>query len=393
MACADSHARTKFVKLHEFFYIRLSTLADCIQLLFHPLLTSMNSQGYRVAVAGATGLVGRTMLQVLAERDVPVASLVALASKRSAGTTLRFKDTAVEVQELTHDSFQDIDVALFSAGGSASKEFAPSAAKAGCVVVDNSSAWRMHNHVPLVVPEVNAHALKGHHGIIANPNCSTIQLVVVLKPLHEAFGLKRVVVSTYQSVSGAGNKGVEALEMELKATLSGKAKDQRYEHSPFALPVAFNTVFHSIPAKYGFSEEETKMLNETRKIMELPSLRAAMTCVRVPTLGAHGESVNLEFEKPASPQDIEAVLSKVQGVVVCDDPAHAVYPTPRMCDGRDEVFVGRIRPDNSVEHGAYLWVVADNIRKGAATNAVQIVEAMLNGGTLPITPLPDGAMF
>jgi aspartate-semialdehyde dehydrogenase len=346
----------------------------------------MNAQGYSLAVAGATGLVGRTMLTVLEERNFPVKSLTLLASKRSAGTQMQFKGETYTVQELTHDSFVGIDIALFSAGGSASKEFAPSAASAGCVVVDNSSAWRMHQHVPLVVPEVNAHALEGHHGIIANPNCSTIQLVVALKPLHEAFGLKRVVVSTYQSVSGAGNKGVEALRAEVKSA----NPDVKYEHSPFAMAAAYNMMFHTIKEQHGFSEEETKMLNETRKIMEFQGLKIAVTCVRVPTLGAHGESVNIETLKPASPKDIAVVLSKAQGVVVMDEPQNNVYPTPRTADGRDEVFVGHIRADDSVEHGAYLWVVSDNIRKGAATNAVQIAERLVCDGTLPITPLAAG---
>jgi aspartate-semialdehyde dehydrogenase len=361
-----------------------------------------NPNGYAIAVAGATGLVGRTMLRVLDERNFPIKSLTLLASKRSAGETMTFRGTPFTVQELTHESFAGVDIALFSAGGSASKEFAPSAAKAGCVVVDNSSAWRMNPHVPLIVPEVNAHALRGHHGIIANPNCSTIQLVVALKPLHEAFGLKRVVVSTYQSVSGAGNKGVEALHAEIEA---GHAKrtgprgerlpDPKHESSPFALPVAYNAVFHTIKEKFGFSEEETKMLNETRKIMELSeaALPLAMTCVRVPTLGAHGESVNAEFHTPATPERVEAVLAAAEGVIVSDEPQNDLYPTPRNSDGRDEVFVGHIRPDTSVASGAYLWVVSDNIRKGAATNAVQIAERLIADGTLPITPLAAGQAF
>jgi aspartate-semialdehyde dehydrogenase len=377
--------------------LRREYIACCICFLCslsHQGVDTLSSRGYSVAVAGATGLVGRTMLSVLEERNFPVSSLTLLASKRSAGTTIPFKGKSYTVQELTHNSFRGVDIALFSAGGLASKEFAPSAVQAGCVVVDNSSAWRMHPHVPLVVPEVNAHALRGHHGIIANPNCSTIQLVVILKPLHDAFELQRVVCSTYQSVSGAGNKGVEALQAELRHMLSADAPvNSPAIGSPFPLPVAYNTVFHTIKEKYGFSEEETKMLNETRKIMELPHLRLAVTCVRVPTLGAHGESVTIETSRPAAPADIESVLSRATGVVVCDEPHNNIYPTPRNCDGRNEVFVGHIRPDSSVENGAYLWIVADNIRKGAATNAVQIAEALVASNTLSITPLPTAASW
>ena len=339
---------------------------------------STSTSGYVVAVAGATGLVGRTMLRVLEERKFPIASLKLLASKRSAGTTLSFRGKEYVVEELTHDSFHGVDMALFSAGGAASKEFAPSAAKAGCAVIDNSSAWRMHPKVPLVAPEVNASALKGHRGIIANPNCSTIQLVVALKPLHEAFGLRRVVVSTYQSPSGAGNQGVEALKGELRGEPVA---------SPFSAPIAFNTVFHTIKEPFGFSEEETKMLNEIRKIMDLPSLRLAVTCVRVPTLGGHAESVNIETERPISPEAMAETLRRAQGVVVLDEPHNAVYPTPQQSDNRDEVFVGRIRRDDSVEHGAYMWVVADNIRKGAATNAVQIAEALAANSWVKGAPL------
>jgi aspartate-semialdehyde dehydrogenase len=346
-------------------------------LLFFSLMSASTS-GYVVAVAGATGLVGRTMLRVLEERNFPITSLKLLASKRSVGTTLNFRGKEYPVEELTHDSFHGADIALFSAGGAASKEFAPSAAKAGCAVIDNSSAWRMHPKVPLVVPEVNAPALKGHRGIIANPNCSTIQLVVALKPLHEAFGLRRVVVSTYQSPSGAGNQGVEALKGELAGVPVA---------SPFSAPIAFNTVFHTIKEPFGFSEEETKMLNEIRKIMDLPSLRLAVTCVRVPTLGGHAESVNIETERPISPEAMTEALQSAPGVVVLDEPHNAVYPTPLQSDNRDEVFVGRIRRDDSVENGAYMWVVADNIRKGAATNAVQIAEALAANAWIKGAPL------
>jgi aspartate-semialdehyde dehydrogenase len=345
-------------------------------------MTSNNA--YTVAVVGATGLVGRTMLTVLEERNFPIKSLKLLASKRSAGKTLMFRGDVHTIEELTHDSFAGVDIALFSAGGAASKLYAPSAAKAGCVVIDNSSSWRMHPRVPLAVPEVNAHALRGHHGIIANPNCSTIQLVVALKPLHEAFELKRVVVSTYQSPSGAGNKGIETLQAELQ----GKPVE-----SPFSAPIAFNTVFHTITEQHGFSEEETKMLNEIRKIMELQDLKIAVTCVRVPTLGGHGESVNIETAKPMTAEAVTTALVGAPGVTIADEPHRGMYPTPRMSEGRDDVFVGRIRMDDSVENGAYLWVVSDNIRKGAATNAVQIAETLIAHDWVANTQFANGEQF
>ncbi len=343
----------------------------------------MTTSGYRIAVAGATGLVGRTMLKVLAERNFPIQSLKLLASARSAGMTMEHQGTTYTVEELTEHSFTDVDIALFSAGGSTSKTFAPIAARSGAIVIDNSSAWRMHEHVPLVVPEVNAQALHGHHGIIANPNCSTIQLVVALQPLHDAFTLKRVVCSTYQSVSGAGNKGVEALLDEVPNHGAG----QQSARSPFAMQAAYNTMFHTIKEIDGFSEEETKMIHETRKIMSLPELRLAMTCVRVPTLGGHAESVNIETEQPITPAKIREVLAQARGIEIMDEPQNNIYPTPLRAHDRDDVFVGHIRPDDSVEHGAYLWVVSDNIRKGAATNAVQIAESLIQHNALAFTPL------
>lgn len=337
---------------------------------------------YRIAVAGATGLVGRTMLKVLAERSFPIASLKLLASARSAGSTMEFQGRSYPVEELTADSFHDVDIVLFSAGGTTSKHFAPIAAQSGAIVIDNSSAWRMHPYVPLVVPEVNTHALHDHHGIIANPNCSTIQLVVALQPLHLAFTLKRVVCSTYQSVSGAGNKGVEALLDEVPHHGEGVQSPR----SPFAMQSAYNTMFHTIKEIDGFSEEETKMIQETRKIMELPNLRLAMTCVRVPTLGGHAESVNIETEQNITPSQIRDVLQAAPGLVVMDEPQHNIYPTPLRVNDKDDVFVGHIRSDDSVEHGAYLWVVSDNIRKGAATNAVQIAEALVQKNLLKFAP-------
>ncbi len=333
--------------------------------------------GLSIAVVGATGLVGRTMLQVLEERNFKHDRLSLFASARSAGQTIHAFGREHVVQELKADSFAGIDIALFSAGGISSLAFAPLAAAAGCVVIDNSSAWRMHPEVPLVVPEVNAAALSKHHGIIANPNCSTIQMVVALKPIHDAFGLERVVVSTYQSPSGAGQKGIE----HLMAETQDRVPQQRI--SPHQ--VAFNAVFHSIGEDGGFSEEELKMKNETRRILDEPSLRIAVTCVRVPVLGGHGESLNIECRRAFTLEDLRQVLQSAPGIVLLDDPRNSLYPTPQFSKGRDEVFVGRLRLDDSVSHGAHLWVVADNLRKGAATNAVQIAEALVASSTLPFT--------
>ncbi len=325
--------------------------------------------GHTFAVVGATGLVGRTMLRVLEERNMPVESLKLLASANSAGKKVRWKGKTHTVEELREDSFTGVDIALFSAGASISRRFAPIAAAAGAVAIDNSSAWRMEKGVPLVVPEVNPHALAKHRGIIANPNCSTIQLVVALKPLHDAFGLKRVVVSTYQAVSGAGQSAVDQLMAELKGKEPAKRK--------FSRQAAFNTIFHSFLDGNDYSEEEVKMMNETRKIMELPKLAATMTCVRIPTTAGHAESVNVEFEKPATPARVRALLRKTPGVVVMDDVAQDIYPTVLDVDDRDEVLVGRIRKDASQPNTLNMWVVGNNVRKGAATNAVQIAELLL----------------
>lgn len=336
---------------------------------------------FSIAVVGATGLVGRTMIRVLEERGIPHSSLRLFASARSAGTTISAFGKEVVVEELTEHSFDGIDFALFSAGGASSKIFAPIAAKSGCVVIDNSSAWRMHSDVPLVVPEVNPTALRNHHGIIANPNCSTIQMVVALNPIQQNFGLRRVVVSTYQSVSGAGQKGVD----HLMAEIHGNEPESRISTHP----VAFNTVFHSITdSGDGFSEEEIKMIQETRKILSLSALPVTATCVRVPILGAHGESVNIETEKSFTIDKVREILSESEGIIVMDNPTESVYPTPIFCNDKDEVFVGRIRRDNSVENGLHLWVVADNLRKGAATNAVQILQTMIENNLHSFTPIP-----
>jgi aspartate-semialdehyde dehydrogenase len=308
------------------------------------------------------------MIRVLEERQTPCTSLTLLASARSAGTVIPFRGADLVVRECKPDSFHGIDVALFSAGGAFSKEMAPIAASQGCVVIDNSSAWRMDPEVPLVVPEVNPEDALDHHGIIANPNCSTIQMVVALKPIADVYGLRRVVVSTYQSPSGAGQKGLDQLQAEQE----GREPSARITHHR----LAGNTVFHTIGGLGEASEEETKMIRETRRIMHRPDLPLAVTCVRVPVVGGHGESVAVETERPCTDADVRDLLARTPGIVVVDDPVHAVYPTPAMTADTDPVYVGRIRRDPSVENGVLLWVVADNLRKGAATNAVQILDIL-----------------
>ena len=322
-----------------------------------------------VAVVGATGLVGRTMLRLLEERRFPASSVKLLASKRSAGKKITFGGKKLTVEELTPTSFHGIDIALFSAGGSTSRIYAPIAAAAGAVVIDNSSAWRMEKGVPLVVPEVNAAEALRHKGIIANPNCSTIQLVVPLKTLHESFGLKRVVVSTYQSVSGAGQSGVDQLMAELKG--------KKPEAPKFSRQAAFNTLFHDFLDGSDATEEETKMMRETRKILGIKDLAISVTCVRIPTTGAHAESVNVTLQKPATPARIRKLLAKTPGVIVMDDPSNDLYPTVLDAADRDEIFVGRIRKDSSAPNTFNMWIVSDNRRKGAATNALQIAELLV----------------
>lgn len=326
-----------------------------------------------VAIVGATGLVGRTMLRVLEEHQVQVGELRLLASKRSAGVVIHGLGRENVVQELTPESFAGMDYALFSAGGAISKIYAPIAASAGCVAIDNSSSWRMDPAVPLVVPEVNPGDVHTHSGIIANPNCSTIQLVVAVKPLIDMYGAKRLVVSTYQSPSGAGQQGVD----QLTAELAGQEPQNRI--TPHTL--AMNTVFHTINELNGSSEEEVKMIRETRRILHLPELPIAVTCVRVPVLGGHAESVALETVHACDPDAARKLLSAQEGIVVVDDPASHTYPTPAASKGTDPVYVGRIRKDASVEHGLLMWVVADNLRKGAATNAVQILQLLTNTTT------------
>jgi len=324
---------------------------------------------YKIAVVGATGMVGRTFIKVLEERNLPISEIYFFASSRSAGSTVAFNGKEYVVEELTERSFdRGIDIALFSAGGSTSEKFSPIAASKGCVVVDNSSAWRMDPQVPLVVPEVNPQDIKWHKGIIANPNCSTIQAVVALKPLHDKYTIKRVVYSTYQAVSGAGMKGYLDLEEGLKGNPPKK----------FPHPIAGNCLPHiDVFLPNGYTKEEMKMVNETRKIMGLPNLRVTATTVRVPVFNGHSESINVEFEKQFDINELKEVLRNAPGIVLQDDPENNVYPMPIYASGKDETFVGRVRRDESVESGINMWVVADNIRKGAATNAVQIAQELI----------------
>ena len=324
-----------------------------------------------VAVVGATGLVGRAIVKVLEERDFPVNRLVLLASERSVGKEVPFNGKPVPVHKLEPERFKHIEYALFTAGATVSKEFAPHAIKFGAVVIDNSSAFRMEENVPLVVPEVNRKQIFKHKGIIANPNCSTIQLVVAIKPLHDAFGIKRVVVSTYQSVTGAGKVALEQLQEEV----ANRSPAQR----KFPHQIAYNCLPHiDIFFEDGYTKEEFKVVNETKKIMGA-SFKVTATCVRVPTTGGHGESVNIEFDKKCSVEQVREILRSAPGVVVQDDPMNNVYPMPITAHDKDDVFVGRIRKDETVSNGINLWIVSDNIRKGAATNAVQIAEALVIG--------------
>jgi aspartate-semialdehyde dehydrogenase len=332
-------------------------------------------KAYNVAVVGATGAVGNEMIEMLEQRKFPVGNLVLLASERSAGTSLSYKGHDVTVQVLKENSFKGIDIGLFSAGGSVSRKFAPIAAASGCVVVDNTSAFRMDRDVPLVVPEVNAHAIAGYkkRGIIANPNCSTIQMVVVLKPLHDAAKIKRVVVSTYQAVSGTGKRAIAELESQVTAIYAAR----EVTHSVYPHQIAFNCLPHiDVFLGNGYTKEEIKMAKETVKIMEDPSIKVTATTVRVPVFYSHSESVNVEFERALTPDKARKILSKAPGVVVVDDPKKNLYPMAIYAAGKDETFVGRIRKDESIACGLNMWIVADNIRKGAALNAVQIAEIL-----------------
>ena len=324
---------------------------------------------YNVAVVGATGMVGRTFLKVLEESNLPVENYYLMASKRSAGSKITFMGKEYIIEELTENSFdKDIDIVLMSAGGSTSQKFAPIAAAKGCIVIDNSSAWRMDPEVPLVVPEVNPDDIKWNKGIIANPNCSTIQAMVALKPLHDKYKIKRVVYSTYQAVSGAGLAGYQDLEEGLKG-----AAPKKFPH-----PIAGNCIPHIddfLPN--GYTKEEMKMVNETRKILGEDAMRITATTVRVPVFNGHSESINVEFFNDFDLDELKTVLKNAPGVVIKDDPANNVYPLAIDATGTNETYIGRIRRDESVDSGINMWVVADNIRKGAAANAVQIAQKVI----------------
>ncbi len=325
------------------------------------------------AVVGATGLVGRKMLEVLEERDFPVGDLRLLASAKSAGRSLTFGGREHEVQQLAPASFKDVEVAFFSAGAPVSREFSPHAVKAGALVIDNSSEFRMDDNVPLVVPEVNPHDIAKHKGIIANPNCSTIQMVVALKPLHDRWKIRRLVIATYQSVTGGGKMAVSQLQSELANKPNAEKK--------FPHAIAMNVLPQiDVFLDAGYSREELKMKNETRKILGDQSIRITATCARVPVIGGHSEAVNIEFERPFDLAEVRDVLGATPGICVQDDVTRSVYPMPIWSHEKDEVFVGRIRVDDSIPNGLNLWIVSDNLRKGAATNAVQIAEAWMKQG-------------
>jgi len=335
---------------------------------------------YNVAIVGATGVVGKEMRKVLEQRDFPVNKLKLLASAKSAGRRLTFKRAGVTVEGLTKDSFRGVDIALFSAGASVSKEFAPHAVKAGAIVIDNSSAFRMDENVPLVVPEVNPNDVNSHSGIIANPNCSTIQMVVVLKPLYDKSRIKRIVVSTYQAVSGTGKEAVEELLSQSGRVLSGERK---VEANVYPHQIAFNLLPQiDVFLENGYTKEEMKMVDETRKIMGDLEIGISATCVRVPILVSHSEAVNIETEEKITSSEARKILGNAPGVKVIDDPEKCIYPMPVFAAGTDACYVGRIREDKSVENGLNLWVVSDNLRKGAALNAVQIAELLLERNLL-----------
>ncbi|NEU29320.1 aspartate-semialdehyde dehydrogenase [bacterium LRH843] len=342
----------------------------------------MTTTNYHVAVVGATGAVGEQILATLAERDFPIASLKLLSSKRSAGKVLTFKGQEYTVEEATPEAFEGTQIAFFSAGGSVSEALAQEAVKRGAVVVDNTSAFRMDKDVPLVIPEVNEDDLREHNGIIANPNCSTIQMLVALEPIREKYGLKKVIVSTYQAVSGAGLEAIEEMKGQTKAILEGK------EFTPEVLPVGadkkhYQIAFNAIPQidlfqDNGYTFEEMKMINETKKIFHMPDLEVAATCVRLPVETGHSESVYIETEKGgASVNELQELLADSPGVTLQDDPANQLYPLASECVGKSDVFVGRIRRDLNRDNGYHMWIVSDNLVKGAAWNSVQIAESLV----------------
>jgi aspartate-semialdehyde dehydrogenase len=339
------------------------------------------SKRLNVAVVGATGIVGQEMLKVLSQRTFPAERVVALASERSKGITVAYNGSRIPVEPLHEDSFKGVDIALFAASSDVALMFAPIAVEAGAIVIDNSSAWRMKDNVPLVVPEVNRDDIAGNEGIVANPNCCAIPLTVVLNPLHKQVGVERVLVSTYQSASGAGKALVDELEEQTKAIAEGTEPSAAvYPHQ-----LAYNVVPGGWrPEADGYNEEEVKIVNETRKIMHLPDLRIAATCVRVPVPVGHGESVFVETFDPITTEDVRTLLGSAPGVIVEDDPHAKLYPTPHHVAGKDEVYVGRIRRDPSTARGLALWIVSDNLRKGAALNAVQIAEEALKMGLVKV---------
>jgi aspartate-semialdehyde dehydrogenase len=343
--------------------------------------------GYRVGIAGATGAVGSTILEVLAERKFPVAEVRPLASARSAGSKVAFAGGELEVQELTEDSIQGLDLILSSAGGKVSSEWAPKWIEAGAVVVDNTSFWRMHDDVPLVVAGVNDDAAAGHNGLVANPNCTTMQMMVALKPILDAAGIERLIVSTYQSVSGTGRNAIAELREQSKAILDGKS----VEPSVYPHQVAFNVLpqVENFANGDDYTTEERKVMAETRKILGLSEgVGISATCARVPVITGHSESVNVQTERDLSPEECRELLSNFPGLIVLDDPGAGIYPLPIAAAGRDEVLVGRIRRDPSHERCLNLWVVGDNLRKGAATNAVQVAELLHQRGLVKV---PAGA--
>ncbi|MBU5361006.1 aspartate-semialdehyde dehydrogenase [Enterococcus raffinosus] len=342
-----------------------------------------------VAIVGATGAVGTQMIKLLENSTLSIGTVKFLASKRSAGKQLSFKGETQTIEELVPDSFEGIDLALFSAGGGISAKFAPEAVKRGAVVVDNTSHYRMDPEVPLVVPEVNPEALRTHKGIIANPNCSTIQMMVALEPIRQTYGLKRVLVSTYQAVSGAGNQAMEELRQQTQDFLAEKPVDEwKADILPCGgdkkhYPLAFNALPQiDVFTDAGYTNEEWKMINETKKIMEDDSIKVSATCVRIPVMSGHSESVYIETEKTATVAEIQEVIAKAPGAVLEDDPSQQIYPQALNCVGKKETFVGRIRKDPDEEKGVHLWVVSDNLLKGAAWNSLQIAETMYEMGLL-----------
>ena len=349
---------------------------------------SPQAQPLTVAVVGATGVVGRTMIQILSERSFPVGELRLLASGRSAGKTVSAGGQTLTVGEAVSEAFEGVDIALFSAGTDVSRQLAPEAAKRGATVIDNSNAWRMEPSVPLIVSQVNPEDGEWHEGIVANPNCSTMQLVPVLMALRDKVGLERVVVDTYQSVSGTGAEALAELESQVRAHVAGEPKTAEvYPH-----PIAFNVIPEiDIFLDNGYSREEWKIVTESRKILHLPDLRVSCTAVRVPVFVSHSEAVHVETGKPISPEEARVAFAAVPGVVVMDDPENHAYPIATQAAGRDEIFVGRVRTDPSVERGLAFWVVSDNLRKGAATNAVEIAEVLLERGWVAARSRRGGA--